>query len=183
MLNRVWLLRSFKYTSGQGQLFPESLFLLCFLSSSNQSHSVCNSFSLCEVPNKLLLSSRNCWLPLGFCNRPHPQLEDVSGEKNLPSNPFNKSLGTLCRKLWVAFISPSCLLWALFWNVHIVLMFYIYCSFKNLVYSPASTWWLLNYGREQNARVLDAGAKPSSLLNIVMWKHKRFFENFLTCIH
>lgn len=92
------------YTSGQGPLFPESLFLLCFLPSSNQSHSVCNSFSLCEVPNKLLLSSRNCWLPLGFCNRPHPQLENVSGE-NLPSNPFNESLGTLSRKLWVAFIS------------------------------------------------------------------------------
>lgn len=92
------------YTSGQGPLFPESLFLLCFLPSSNQSHSVCNSFSLCEVPNKLRLSSRNCWLPLGFCNRPHPQLENVSGE-NLPSNPFNESLGTLSRKFWVAFIS------------------------------------------------------------------------------
>lgn len=93
------------YTSGQGWLFPESLFLLCFLPSSNQSHSVCNSFSLCEVPNKLLLSSRNCWLPLGFCNRLHPHLENVSGKKNLPSNPFNESLGTLSRKLWVAFIS------------------------------------------------------------------------------
>lgn len=107
----------------QGKAHSAQRICSCFsLFSSNQSHSVSSSLS------HFVKCQTNYWYPLWvsafffwFLQQPSPPITWGYFRENLTSNPLNKSPETRNRNLQVT-LSPSTL-WALFWNVHIVLMF------------------------------------------------------------